>query len=258
MTKSDLPRRFEIVFVCGGQWHDFEFARRRILDELGHNELIRVKIFQDYEFAGALDEADALVTYTCNLSPSPEQQGRIATFISGGGKWLALHATNALLIPPDPGAPRVFSISPHAGEYMQLLGSRFLAHPPMTSFTVHVSDPSHPLVDGFTSFEVTDELYVSEIYPPIHVLLHAEFSGACPSFEIGSTSDDDRRPILYLKPHGSGGVCYLTLGHCRGRYDLLDLGVPDLERAERGPWDVPEFRVILSRAVDWLIAAEAQ
>ena len=27
-------------------------------------------------------------------------------------------------------------------------------------------------------------------------------------------------PVFYIKNHGAGAVLYLTLGHCRGHYDL--------------------------------------
>jgi hypothetical protein len=249
-------QRIHVLLICGGKWHDFDYARLRILTFLASNERVKVSVFSDYDVGDALDDADALITYTCDVIPSIDQQERLAAFVHRGGRWLALHATNSALQPPEPDAPRVFRTPSVSGPFMPLLGSRFLAHPPMGPFQVEVTDPGHPLVEGIEAFEVTDELYVSELFPPIEVLLHTTFSGDCPSFELGRTFDGEPRPVLYLKPHGSGSVCYLSLGHCRGRFDLQDLGVADSGHIQRGPWEMPVFNEILQRAIDWTLTAK--
>jgi hypothetical protein len=58
---------------------------------------------------------------------------------------------------------------------------------------------------------------------------------------------------LYLKRTGDGTVCYLTLGHCRGRFDVQDLGIDDLGRRDFGSWEVPEFRAVLGRCLAWAV-----
>jgi uncharacterized protein len=83
------------------------------------------------------------------------------------------------------------------------------------------------------------------------VLLQTRYSGTCRGFELGSTTDDEPRPVLYRKPSGAGEVCYFTLGHCRGRYDVQDLGKPDLGRRDRDSWAIPEFRLVLARTLAW-------
>lgn len=240
------------ILVCGGQWHDFDFARRKLMELLEYGGLPSVNVFEDYDLGNELSETQSLITYTCNVLPSPEQQEKLVEFVSRGGRWLALHATNSVLVPPEPQAPRIFHTPKTSGPFMSVLGSRFLAHPPMGTFKVEVTDSNHPLVHGIEDFEVADEIYVSELYPPIEVLLHAKFKGACPSFALAHTVDDEPRPVLYLKTLGAGAVCYFTLGHCRGRFDLLDLGVADTGYVERGSWNSPVFNEILRRAVDWV------
>ena len=245
--------RTEVLLVCGGQWHDFELARRELLGLLSGHERARAHVFADYRDLAALDTATALVTYTCNVRPDAAAQRALGDFVRRGGRWLALHATNAALDPPAPDGPRVFATPRVMGEVAQVLGSQFLGHPPIGPFQVEVTRPDHPLVEGLEAFEVRDELYVSELHPPIEVLLHTRFTGSCPTFAEGDAPDDEPRPVLYLKDTGAGTVCYLTLGHCRGRYDLQDLGVDDLGVVDRGPWDVPEFRTVLRRAVAWAL-----
>jgi uncharacterized protein len=69
-------------------------------------------------------------------------------------------------------------------------------------------------------------------------------------------TDDEPRPVLYLKRTGDGTVCYLTLGHCRGRFDVQDLGVDDLGHRDFGSWEVPEFRTVLERCLAWAVTGE--
>jgi type 1 glutamine amidotransferase len=105
-----------------------------------------------------------------------------------------------------------------------MLGSQFLAHPPIQPYRVEVSDPSHPLVEGIEPFEADDELYLCEYHGASQALLHARFRGEAPGFIEKAwpraNDSDDRQLVLYLHSYGGGEVLYCTLGHCRGRYDM--------------------------------------
>jgi type 1 glutamine amidotransferase len=238
--------RLDAVLVCGGQWHDFDHARLALLGELARFEQVRTRVFED--FSGPLDDADLLVTYTCNVRPDADQQHRLAEFVERGGRWLALHGTHSAIDPRGPDSP-VYRTPRVLGEVAQILGGQFLGHPPIEPYTVHVTEPDDPLVAGIEPFVVRDELYVLELHPPIEVLLHANFSGDCRGFEEGHVVDDEPQPVLYRK----GNVVYFTLGHCRGRFDVQDLGVDDLGRHDLGSWESPEFRTVLARCVDWAV-----
>jgi uncharacterized protein len=247
--------RLDVVLVVGGRWHDLDFARLELLRELARHERVRTRVFEDYSSAtGALARADALVTYTCDVRPGPAEQAALVGFVTGGGRWLALHGSNAAIDAPPPGGPRVFRTPRVLGPVPRLLGSQFLGHPPIAPYLVEPAAPdaADPLVAGIAPFTTTDELYVSELHPPLRVLLQTRYRGPCPGFEEGQvTGDDEPRPVLYRRPTGAGEVCYLTLGHCRGRYDVQDLGVEDLGRVDRGSWEIPAFRTILCRCVAW-------
>ena len=170
---------------------------------------------------------------------------------SRGGRWLALHGTHTALDPPD--GAGVYTVQRVFGKVAELLGAQFLGHPPIAPYTVHITAPEHPLVAGIQPFEVTDELYVLELHPPLEVLLHTRFTGQCRGFEEGHVTDDEPRPILYLKRSGDGIVCFFGLGHCRGRFDMQDAGKEDLGRRDFGSWQVPEFRTVLGRCLAWAI-----
>ncbi|WP_235026569.1 ThuA domain-containing protein [Dietzia lutea] len=237
------------MFVCGGRWHDFDYARLGVLTMLGEHEHVRTRVFEDYATNGALPGADVLVTYTCDVRPDPTQQAELADFLARGGRWLALHATNAAIDPPSEPGGR-FSASPELG-IAHLLGSKFRGHPPIVPYRVEVSDPGHPLIEGIGPFTVSDELYVSEVAGDLDVILHADYVGDCPGF-VDARAVIARQPVLYTRSFGEGTVCYFTLGHCRGRFDIQDLGVEDLERVDRGSWSSMEFRTVLSRCVAWV------
>ena len=249
--------RLDAVLVCGGKYHDFDYARREVLTELGRFDRVKTRVFEDYacaEHGGALEQADLLITYTCDVRPTDAQQRGLSSFVSHGGRWLALHATNSALDPPaqfgtgEPfGTPRAFPMM------AEVLGSQFVAHPPIQPYVVQVTDPDHPLVRGISPFAVDDELYCSELHGPLEVLLYTQFTGQCTGFAESDWLDDSRRPVLYLKPTGDGTVCYFTLGHCRGPLDMQDF-LPEYPKVERGSWDVPEYRTVLSRCVEWAVS----
>lgn len=245
--------RVDVVLVVGGRWHDMDFARLRLLQELERHDRVRTRVFEDYTGHGALAGADALISYTCDARPDAGAQRALTDFVTRGGRWLALHASNSPLDPPDPGGPRVFRAPRVLGAVAQVLGSQFLAHPPIGPYRVDVVGDD-PLVAGLGSFTTTDELYISELHPPLRVLLQTRYSGPCRGFAEGQvTGDTAPRPVLYRKATGAGEVCYFTLGHCRGRYDVQDLGVEDLGVRDRGSWEIPEFRTVLSRSVGWAV-----
>ena len=71
-------KRKDVYLVCGGKYHDFDFARLELLKLLAEHDVVRVKVANDYSDVEAMCEADLLVTYTCDCllytSPSPRDR----------------------------------------------------------------------------------------------------------------------------------------------------------------------------------------
>jgi hypothetical protein len=100
--------RIDAVVICGGKYHDFDYARLELLTELSQLDRVKARVFEDFACAepgGALEAADLLVTYTCDVRPSAVQERGLEAFVERGGRWLALHATNSAQdAPATPGA----------------------------------------------------------------------------------------------------------------------------------------------------------
>lgn len=247
--------RINVYFVVGGRYHDFDFARLEVLKLLGEHERIRVRVAETYSDLAAIGEADALVTYTCDVRPDDAQQQALADFVGSGRRWLALHGSNSILEWTREGKVDAPDSMP---VLTRLLGSRFIAHPPLGEFEVRVSEPSHPLVRGLGSFRVTDELYLAELYGRNRVLLETRYNGrAAREFIRRDWLSDEPRPVLYLHDHGAGAVLYFTLGHCRGRYDMQPL-MEEYPRVERCSWESPVYYELLRRGIRWATRLEEE
>jgi type 1 glutamine amidotransferase len=135
---------------------------------------------------------------------------------------------------------------------MDMLGSQFLAHPPIAPYTVTITNPEHPLTRGLGDFEAEDELYLCEMHGEHELLMETRWTGTAPGFVAEDWSEDRPRPVLYLRRWGGGEVLYFTLGHARGRYDMQPL-MDEYPRIERGSWPVPEFREVVRRGIRWAI-----
>ncbi len=251
---DEAKKRINAVFVVGGVWHDFDFARLEILKLLAEDERIRTRVFEDYDSAlPALGEADFLISYTCNVAGSIATQEALKAFVEGGKRWYALHGTNSVLRFLSPEGAEYGELLVNAPRWaplmMETLGSQFVAHPPIAPYTVEVTQPDHPMVKGVEAFETTDELYLMETHGELDVMLHCEFEGEATGF-VEKDWEKARHPVFYKKQVGDGAVLYLTLGHCRGHYDMQ--GITDYyPEVERCAWELPVFYTLLRRGLDW-------
>lgn len=240
--------RINVAFVCGGKYHDMDFARVRILEALLETPHLRTRVYADYRDIDAITAADCLVTYTVDVLPDEAGAERLNAFVAAGKRWFALHGTNSVL---RYAKGRGWEAPRSAPTFMQTLGSQFVAHPPIAPYSVEVTAPEHPLVAGIEPFSAEDELYLSELHPPLEVLLHTRFVGSTPGFAESDWGDDSPRPVLYVKRVGTGEVLYFTLGHARSRYDMQPL-MAEYPNEERGSWNTPAFRTILRRGLVWM------
>ncbi len=244
MSKSD---RLDVYLVAGGKYHNIDYARLELLKLLAEQPRLKVQVGADYSDIDAICEADFILTYTCDVIPTAAQTERLCERMRNGGKWFALHGTNSILRFLDDGRVNC----PRENEpFMELMGSQFLSHPEIAPYEVQVSDPDHPLVANIPSFTVDDELYLSKLHGEHTMLLHTRWTGVTENFVDDQWQQDEPRPCMYLHPYGGGEVLYLTLGHCRGKYDMQ----PHIEvypEPEFGAWKTDEYFELLRRGIRW-------
>jgi|SRR5690554_59374 len=241
-----MEGRLNCLLVAGGKWHDIDFARLELLKLLAEDQRVRVRVLEDYSNLEALEQADFLVSYTCDVTPSLAEQEALRRYVQGGRRWLALHGTNSILRFMEDDTIDTPNWAP---VFMDTLGSIFQAHPPIAPYRVEPTGVEHPLVEDIEAFEVEDEQYLVQVTAPIEVLLDTEFEGQAGRFRANPWKKD-RHPVLYLRHLGEGAVCYLTLGHCRGHYDLQPL-MDFYPKIERGAWELPVFYELLRRGLRW-------
>ncbi len=246
MSEAAHPARIDCVLVAGGKYHDIDFARLELLKLLAEDERVRVRVFEDFENIAAIEACDFLVTYTCDVVPSLPAQEALKAWLEKGGRWYALHGTSSILRLLADG---LWDTPRWAPLFVDLLGNQFISHPPIEPYRVTVADPSHPLVEGVEPFDTTDELYHLERHGDLHVLLETECTGPGTGF-VEAADAPGTHPVFYVKRHEAGAVLYLTLGHCRGHYDLQPL-LDYWPSVDRCAWDLPVFYTLLRRGIDW-------
>src|SRR3546814_7275338 len=67
--------------VAAGKYHDIDFARLELLKLLAEHPEIRTSVSSDYADTARIEAADLLVTYTCDLVPTPDQTATIRAFL---------------------------------------------------------------------------------------------------------------------------------------------------------------------------------
>jgi len=243
----NTDQKVDVYLVCNAKYHDTNFARLELLKLLAENPDIHTRVAENFSDVEAIAASTLLITYTCDLRPTPEEQTALAAFLENGGRWFALHATNALLDFVD-GKADTPDVAP---KFMALLGSRFIAHPANQKIAIKVTDVEHPLTEGISDFEVEDEEpYYCEALGEQLVLLEASYNEPSVGYvRADYGTDRDSHPQMYLHPWGEGSVLYLSLGHCTGKHDMKPLA--DIVPVVRGSWNSPTYYELLRRGIRW-------
>jgi len=149
---------------------------------------------------------DVCVFYTVWPAFSPLQEQALLDQVRSGKGFVGIHT--AACVGPE-----------HQG-YIDLLGGTFRMHPPHGEFQVTIRDREHPITRGVNDFVITDELYVTDRAPDLHVLATAVHEGA-------------EHPLAWCRTYGSGRVFYLALGH------------------DPGAVSNPGFLALAERGIEW-------
>ena len=246
--EMESDRQIDVYLVVNAKYHDPNFARLELLKLLAENEDINARVADSFSDIDGISSSTLLITYTCDLRPTPQEQVGLRKFLESGGRWFALHATNALLEFAEDGRVDTPNLAP---LFMELLGSRFIAHPSNQRIEIKVTDVQHPLTANISDFEVDDEEpYYCEPIGDQLVLLEASYNLPSSGYVRSDYGTDrDSHPQMYLHPWGEGEVLYLSLGHCSGKHDMKPIA--DISPVVRGSWDSPTYYELLRRGIAW-------
>lgn len=175
---------------------------------------------------------DLIVDYSghAQVEPTDEQLQAVMDAVGAGLPYIALHVASLpfksqleyrkrLGSWPEKREPNDL-LNPTQLRYFEMIGSAFITHGPIETFTLHIVDREHPITRGVEDFAVTDELYqLGGDRSGLHLLAQA-----------------DGQPLLYTHTWGKGKVHYNALGH--DQRALLN----------------PSYQQLLKQAVDWALS----
>lgn len=114
-------------------------------------------------------------------------------------------------------------------EYQFAVGGQWVAHPGnIIDYTVQVTRPDDPIMEGIGEFAMHSEQYFMHVDPSNEVLATTTFTG-----EHADWIDGTVMPVVWKRRYGQGRVFYCSLGHVASDFD------------------VPEARTIVERGLLW-------
>ena len=80
-----MSNRIDAHFVAAGKYHDIDFARLEVLKLLAEHPQIRTTVGCDYAATERIAACRFLVSYTCDLMPTPLETAAIRAWLEAGG-----------------------------------------------------------------------------------------------------------------------------------------------------------------------------
>ena len=181
--------KIKTLVFAGGAIHDGKGCGQAIMEALSEREefdLTYVEEDLDALIAPKLDPYDLIVFYYTVGEITDAQRDGLSNFVRSGNGYVGIHS-----------AADSFRDDP---AYRAMVGGHFITHPRYRQYQVSVVDGEHPITEGMDEFIVTDEQYITDYDPRVHVLASALWKGKA-------------MPVAWTKPWGKGRLFYLALGH---------------------------------------------
>ncbi len=114
-------------------------------------------------------------------------------------------------------------------EYQFMIGGQWVAHPGnIIDYTVNITRPDDPLMEGISDFPYTSEQYYMHVDPSNEVLATTTFTG-----DHAWWIDGVVMPVVWKRKYGKGRVFYSALGH------------------QAKEFSVPQMKTMFRRGANW-------
>ena len=178
----------EILLVSDGFFHPPFLGRyyaRKVLTAVPGTQFTPIR---SLDFLTELDlkRFQAMVLYFHHEHIALNVLEAFERFVRSGGGVLAIHSATASF--------------QRQRRYFDVLGGRFTGHGPVEPFAIQPVSSEDEIFGSIEPFNVTDELYVHELWSDIRVHFTALHEG-------------EPQPMVWTRSVGNGRVCYVCPGH---------------------------------------------
>ncbi len=102
--------------------------------------------------------------------------------------------------------------------YQFMVGGQFVEHPGgIIEYTVNITRPNDPIMDGLHDFKIKSECYYMHVDPSNEVLATTTFTGEHFAWIEGCVM-----PVVWKRSYGEGRVFYSALGHVAVDFDVFE------------------------------------
>jgi type 1 glutamine amidotransferase len=212
-----MARRRRALVVWGGMELHTPERGAQVVRTLLEAENFAVDVTSDYERLGAdnIADYDLVVPVITAGQTQPDTMSRFISAIREAGTGLAGYHMGLATSFRD-SVPFRYAASCY-----------WVAHPGnIITYRVDIAQPSHPIMQGISSFEHTSEQYYLNYDPAVDILATTTFSG-----EHAAWRRHVVMPVVFTTTHGRGRVFYSSLGHTADELEI------------------PQIRTILSRGL---------
>ncbi|MBS0201764.1 MAG: ThuA domain-containing protein [Planctomycetes bacterium] len=207
-TAAAPPPRLKLLFLGDNGHHEPSVRFKQLEPVLKKRriELVYTDVVADLNPA-TLKAYDGIVLYANIDSIADDQAKSLLDFVASGKGFIPLHCASFCFRNND--------------DVVALMGGQFLRHGTGTFRTI-VTDPDHPVMRGFKSFESWDETYV-----------HTKHNTNGRTVLEVRTEGDTQEPWTWVRTHGKGRVFYTAWGH------------------DARTWSNPGFQNLVERGIRW-------
>lgn len=179
-------------------FHSFDEMGPQVEAAMG--DAVAADLTEDRDDLRSLAEYDLVVDYLTDSTLTEDQQEGLLAFVEDGGGYLGVHCAADITSTYDGDGGIDSREEPFPALY-ELIGGYFLNHPEQSTFGVDIVE-DHPVTEGVSEFEVFDEPYQVE-YDEERIQVLARMDHP----------DLDDYPVVWVRDHDDGRVCYVSLGH---------------------------------------------